>query len=505
MQHKIGMHWINVHGRPVDVDYLRALRPLSVKLVAGDVPDVQWIADTYAAAPESVIVLRSHAMSEQKADMASAPVATGIRHAREWRGHIDRLRAQAAERGLVFPSNLVVLGINEPEVWHHLQATVEYTVAFLDECTRLGLKAGALSLSVGWPANSGPDTLPDWTPYAAIEPALRRNGGFLFIHEYHDLLGPSENWGWWCGRYMACPWDVPIIIGEYGIDRYVKDPNAHPRGWQGNLPADQVVAQIADYHERVLLDPRIHSVQIYTSDYSHPWGSFDLMPAYPALLRYVDDVRARASAVQTWTGYVTAVDGLNLRAAPNRSATVLQALPQGTVLTVRSPKGNDWLEVLYNGTLGYVAGAYVGDQAPVVDKPSDKAFDRAMAFVFAWEDGLSEHPSDPGGLTKYGISKRAYPNLDIANLTKEQARQIFYRDYWLATGCDKVGADLALVLFDSAVNCGAWQARLWLTASDGNLYEYLYLRLSFYTQLETWKTFGLGWTRRVAALLRELG
>ena len=44
-------------------------------------------------------------------------------------------------------------------------------------------------------------------------------------------------------------------------------------------------------------------------------------------------------------------------------------------------------------------------------------FDKAFELVIGHEGGLVDHPADPGGLTKYGISKRAYPNLDIRNLT----------------------------------------------------------------------------------------
>lgn len=255
MNHKLGVHWIKVHGRPEDLEFIRRLQPLSVKLVAGDVPDVQWISDTFQAAPNTLIVLRSHAMSEQKSDVAADSAFTGRRHAQEWGNHIEKLRNEAKRRKLPFPENdqLCVLGINEPEVWNHLQQTVDYTVAFLDACKRLGMTAGALNLSVGWPANNGPDTPPNWTPYEPVRAALIRGRHYLFLHEYHDLAGPSELWGWWCGRYEKCPWpDVKIIIGEYGIDRYVKDGNIDHdvdwnadevksrRGWQGWLTKERL-------------------------------------------------------------------------------------------------------------------------------------------------------------------------------------------------------------------------------------------------------------------------
>lgn len=39
-------------------------------------------------------------------------------------------------------------------------------------------------------------------------------------------------------------------------------------------------------------------------------------------------------------------------------------------------------------------------------------------------------PYDPGGETKYGICKRSYPNLNIKELTLEEAKKIYHRDFW---------------------------------------------------------------------------
>ncbi len=52
-------------------------------------------------------------------------------------------------------------------------------------------------------------------------------------------------------------------------------------------------------------------------------------------------------------------------------------------------------------------------------------FEGALKFTLSWKGGLVNDPNDPGGETKYGISKRAYPELDIANLTLEQAKGIY--------------------------------------------------------------------------------
>lgn len=68
--------------------------------------------------------------------------------------------------------------------------------------------------------------------------------------------------------------------------------------------------------------------------------------------------------------------------------------------------------------------------------------------------GLNRRISDRGGLTKFGISQRAYPHLDIANLTLEKATLIYHRDYWRAMHCNLMPPGLALMLFDGAVNHG---------------------------------------------------
>lgn len=70
---------------------------------------------------------------------------------------------------------------------------------------------------------------------------------------------------------------------------------------------------------------------------------------------------------------------------------------------------------------------------------------------------LSKDPNDPGGVTKYGISKRAYPELDIENLTKEEAKYLTWRDYWEKTNLDlinskEIGASLLDFFFHSGTD-----------------------------------------------------
>ena len=92
------------------------------------------------------------------------------------------------------------------------------------------------------------------------------------------------------------------------------------------------------------------------------------------------------------------------------------------------------------------------------EKQRDELFEVAVEFVLKHEGGLAENPNDPGGITKYGISHRAYPNLtpdQIRNLTKEQAKEIYKRDYWLPHRFYLIPSPrLAVKAFDLGVNIG---------------------------------------------------
>lgn len=88
-------------------------------------------------------------------------------------------------------------------------------------------------------------------------------------------------------------------------------------------------------------------------------------------------------------------------------------------------------------------------------------FDQAVIKTIAREGGsrFTETPGDAGGATKFGISKRAYPQLDIANLTEQQAKDIYRVDYWNAVHGDDIAAQVvAENLFDTAVNMGTSRA-----------------------------------------------
>lgn len=86
-------------------------------------------------------------------------------------------------------------------------------------------------------------------------------------------------------------------------------------------------------------------------------------------------------------------------------------------------------------------------------------FDLAIERTLAHEGGYVDDPNDPGGQTKFGISRRAYPHIHISTLTREQAIDLYRRDYWIAPGFDRIdNPQISAKLFDLGVNTGTGRA-----------------------------------------------
>lgn len=166
-------------------------------------------------------------------------------------------------------------------------------------------------------------------------------------------------------------------------------------------------------------------------------------------------------------------------------------------------------------------------------------FDKAFDLLIGHEGGFTNLRTDPGNWTggkvgsgtlkgtKYGIAANSYPNLDIKNITLQQAKQIYKRDYWDKVKGDQLPPELAFHVFDMAVNGGISRGIKLLqktvgTTEDGligpatlaavnrmNVHDAILIynanRLQFYTSLGTFGTFGKGWINRVANNLRMAG
>lgn len=169
-------------------------------------------------------------------------------------------------------------------------------------------------------------------------------------------------------------------------------------------------------------------------------------------------------------------------------------------------------------------------------------FDNMFDLVAGHEGEFTNDAEDPGNWTggrvgvgicrgtKFGISAAAYPDIDIVNLTLDEAKALYRRDYWDRFVGDRLPGALALLVFDAAINNGTGRAVGWLQATlrvpqDGVVgpetlaavdhlatapndtitlcSEFLAQRLTFMAALPTWKTFGLGWARRLCKLPYE--
>ncbi|HWV15512.1 MAG TPA: glycosyl hydrolase 108 family protein [Cellvibrio sp.] len=104
------------------------------------------------------------------------------------------------------------------------------------------------------------------------------------------------------------------------------------------------------------------------------------------------------------------------------------------------------------------------------------SYNDAIVITLAREGGsrFTDIANDRGGATKYGISQAAYPTLDIPNLTEQQARDIYKRDYWDRIRGDDIQSQIiAENIFDTAVNMGTRtasrlvQITLSITPADG--------------------------------------
>jgi len=131
-------------------------------------------------------------------------------------------------------------------------------------------------------------------------------------------------------------------------------------------------------------------------------------------------------------------------------------------------------------------------------------FEQALDHVLRWEGGYVNDPRDPGGETKYGISKRAYPNEDIKAMTKERAGELYRKDYWIAAGCPELRPALALAVFDTAVNCGVKRAKVWLAEAGGDLHKFMVRRATHYALLDSIDDYyAKGWYNRLLDIYRR--
>lgn len=163
---------------------------------------------------------------------------------------------------------------------------------------------------------------------------------------------------------------------------------------------------------------------------------------------------------------------------------------------------------------------------------ADDRFLRYINRVLSHEGGYTRHRADRGNWTsgsvgvgelkgtKFGIAANTYPDLDIENLTRDEAIEIYRRDFWNACRCDDMPWQVSFQVLDSAVNHGIFRTKMLLQEAvrvkvDGRigpvtlqaiqcmdpadlLLRFCAARIRFYVDLQDFPIFGRGWMRRMA-------
>jgi hypothetical protein len=322
----ISNHWAPLHrgniGPWTDADVMRQWGPPTVKIV-WDGAQIPYLEDIPAGAK---ILWRNYPLSEQfhsGLDLGDARSLTPISdypyrplstHGQPQNGSGRDVYQLPTTRGLsdlptpeqaaaayvqnaiavagdadskgIALSRLLFEGPNEYPVWAH-----GYLGLARLEKRRLELMHQRLpacgcvvsNLGVGWPGNTGPDTPPVWDWFAPVAAAFGPND-FLGAHEYTGFGGPQENWGWWTGRILKCPYKLPILITECLVDGGVYGA-AHAKQGYRNYPdmdsedakAQRYVDELWAYAKLIGADGRVREIMPYTYDGNRAdWANFDI-------------------------------------------------------------------------------------------------------------------------------------------------------------------------------------------------------------------------------------
>lgn len=561
MSNILGPYYAPWHRKASYFHWIRDLRPMWVRIhqpSAGDIADVQ------GASPETLIMLRSWDIDDhngdRKREVAADPVGAARYHALLWEDKLRALLEEADRDGReVDPSKWYIGLINEPNK-DILPQIVRYTKEWLHIARKHQWRLGVGVSSVGNFPKPG-EHPNSWDLFKSLENAINNTGSVLIAHEYWLPEGPDFVWvdkhgrerheaGNTAWRHHSIPLDVRIVIGEAGANGYLwnRHTSSDNGGWQNyrnfGLDAASYAAQVRQYIEGC--DKRVEGVLLYMLDHhTDQWQSFDIEPALSELLA-IRDARPQVESPfaddpdlpqqPPWTihmptivhdtpktMFVKAPAGLNVRKGPGTEHPILHKLPYGEKLKITG-SFSDWRQV--NALQQWVHGEWLSDTEPEplpteiepepqpVEPTGDK-WERSYAFTAGWEGGFQNVRNDKGNWTggqvgvgelkgtNWGISAASYPHLDIKNLTKEQAKDIFHRDYWIASGAHELDWPGCLIVFDTAILHGVGTAQSWLNEAGPNPLFFAARRLRSYTQSDNWHFWGNAWTRRVADLLEE--
>lgn len=164
---------------------------------------------------------------------------------------------------------------------------------------------------------------------------------------------------------------------------------------------------------------------------------------------------------------------------------------------------------------------------------AEKNWEKSLELLLKHEGGYVDHPDDPGGETNLGVTKAVYEEhggtKDMKDLEVEDVEPIYKESYWDRVKGDELPAGLDLCVFDFGVNAGTGRAAGYLQALVGSeqdgaigpntlkavneyvektgiertIEKYQNDRQRYYEKLDTFKTFGRGWSKRVKDTTKE--
>jgi lysozyme family protein len=184
-----------------------------------------------------------------------------------------------------------------------------------------------------------------------------------------------------------------------------------------------------------------------------------------------------------------------------------QAMPEDLGIATLNTPNMETMAAAEGGIVGYADGGMVAFAKG--GKPNTDVFERAFQTVLRLEGGAKFVADDAGkGPTKYGINQTANPDLDVKNLTEDQAREIYRKRYWNKINGDALAAKnpaLATIAFDAAVNQGTGPANKMVAAAGGDPTKLIEMRKQRYDALvqakpEAYGQFSKGWDKRLASL-----
>lgn len=147
---------------------------------------------------------------------------------------------------------------------------------------------------------------------------------------------------------------------------------------------------------------------------------------------------------------------------------------------------------------------------------TEKFFDEiALPQILKWEGDYVNNPNDKGGSTNRGITQNTFNawrnskgerHQDVKLITMAEVRAIYFKNYWLAAGCDTMSNKFALLVFDTAVNMGVSRAKEFLRAAEWKYLEkFIAARRAKYEEFAKYgnqKIFLQGWLNRLNDLER---